>query len=218
MIIETPSTFVFPLLGIGHTAHISPVVITEHDDHVIRNFHSFFIIVEHFFIKGPYLWSFLSRLASHISNDLPLILHNTLHQLRICFHTHSLIAIATHANGHNIICTFHSRDSFTKETVQILLIGIIIPGTPTFSVAGILLMVACHGLMVGSTHHNAHLISSFQILRVIGIESPTPHRWPHIISFQSQNQLKYFRIEAMVTIVRSKSVLHPGCQTGGFII
>ena len=209
MVVKSPSSFVLTLLGIGHSAHVAPVVIAEQDEHIVGHLHSLVIIVKHFFIKSPYLRSLLGRTLGHISNNLTLVLHDALHQFRIGLFAHRLIAVAAHTNRHDIIRAFHALNTFTKETVQILLVRMIVPRAPALTVAGILLMVTCHRFMMGSTHHYAHFIGCFHILGIIGIESPAPHGRPHIVALQAQNQFKNLLVETMVAIVRSECILHP---------
>ena len=196
-------------MGIGHTAHIAPVIVTKQDQHVVRDFHTFIIIIQHFLIERPYLWRLLGGPFGHIGNNLTLVFHNQFHQFRIGFCAHSLITVTTHTDSHYIISAFHALNTFAEEAIQILLVRVIVPCAPTLSVASVLLMVACHWLMMGSTHHDAHFIGSLQIFGIIGIESPPPHGRPHKVSFHAENQLEYLFIETVVAIVRAESILHP---------
>ena len=72
--------------------------------------------------------------------------------------------------------------------------------------------------MVRGSHHHTHLISSLQVLWVVGIESPSPHGRPEVVAFQSKNQFKHFFIELMPAVVRTESILNPCRETGGLII
>ena len=83
---------------------------------------------------------------------------------------------------------------------------------------GILLMVTRHRLVVGGTHDDTHTVGQFAILRVIGIESPSPHGWPKEVTLQTEDQLKDLLIEAVVAIVRSEGVLHPTGEAGRLVV
>ena len=79
-------------------------------------------------------------------------------------------------------------------------------------------MVASHGLMVRGAHNNAHFIGSFRILRVVGIECPTPHGGPQQVTLQTQDEFEDLGIETVVAIVGAESILDPRGETGSLII
>ena len=79
-------------------------------------------------------------------------------------------------------------------------------------------MVACHWFVVGCTDDDSHFISSLTILRVVCIESPTPHGRPKEITFQAQYQFVNLCIKTVVTVVCAVGLFYPTGQTGRFII
>ena len=50
MVVESPSTGVLTLLGVGHAAHVAPVVVAEQHNHVVGHAHAFVVVVQHLFI------------------------------------------------------------------------------------------------------------------------------------------------------------------------
>ena len=83
---------------------------------------------------------------------------------------------------------------------------------------GILLMVACHRLVVGSTDNDTHLVGHLGVFRVISIERPTPHSRPEEIALQTEDEFEHLLIETVVAIAGTESVLHPRCQAGRLIV
>ena len=91
---------------------------------------------------------------------------------------HGVIAVAAHSDGYNLFSSLHSLNAFTEELLQVCLVLLVVPRSPSLSVAGVFLMVACHRLMMGSTHHYAHLICRLLVFCIVGIERPAPQGWP----------------------------------------
>ena len=151
----------------------------------------------------------LGRTSCHLLDDLTLVVDDTFHQFGIGLVAHGFVAIATHTDGHDILCTFHALNTLTEELVQLLLIGLIVPCTPFATITCILLVVARHRLMVRGAHHDTHAVGQFAVLGVVGIKCPSPHGGPHHISLEAQDEFKDLLIEMMVAIVGAKGVLDP---------
>ena len=209
VVIQSPATLALPFLYGGHTAHVAPIVVAEQDGHVVGHTQPGIIVVLDLLIQGPQLRCLLCRLARDLLDDLSLVADNLLHEACVSLIAHGLIAIAAHADGHDVVSTAHTLDSLAEEAVKRLLVGSIVPRTPPLAIASILLMVACHRLVVRGTHHNAHGIGRLQVFGIVGIESPTPHGRPEVVAFQSQDKLEHLLIEAMVTVVGTEGILHP---------
>ena len=78
VVVKSPTTLMFAFLSIGYTSHITPVVVAQQHDDVIRHTHTCIIVVEHFLIQCPNLRSLLGRLLSHLLDNLTLVLYNLL--------------------------------------------------------------------------------------------------------------------------------------------
>ena len=159
MVVQSPAPLVLTFLGIGYTAHITPVVVTQQHDDVVGHTHAGIIVVEYFLIECPHLRRLFSRLLGHLLDNLTLVLHNLLQQLGIGFGTHGLVTVTTHTDGHHILGTLHTLNTLAEELVEFLLVFLIVPRAPLATLAGILLMIASHRLVVRGTHDNTHLIS-----------------------------------------------------------
>ena len=218
MIVESPATRMLALLSIWYTTEVTPVVIAEQYQHIVRHSHALVVVIEHLFIQSPYLRSLICWLARNLLDDLPLVLNDGLKQFGICILTHSLVAITTHTDGNDIVSTLHSLDTLTEEAIEVFLILLIVPGAPLLTIAGILLMIPCHRLMVRCSDDDTHSVGCLQILRVVGIESPSPHSRPEEISFQSEDKLEDFLIETMIAIICAEGVLNPRGETRGLIV
>ena len=219
MVVDAPATRVLAFLLIDrHPANVAPVVVAHQHDHIVGHTEARIVVVLHLLIEGPHLRGLVGRFARHLFDYLPLVLHNALHQLRVGRLAHRLVTVAAHTYGHHILGALHALDALAEELVQTLLIGLIVPRPPLPAVAGILLMVACHRLMMTGAHHHSHAVGQFAVLRVVGIERPSPHGGPHHISLQAQDQLKDLLVEAMVAIVGAEGVLHPRGETGRLIV
>ena len=176
------------------------------------------------------MWRFLGGASSHFLDDAALVLEYAFHQLHVLLElrrvlvilaflaAHGRVAIATHADGHHVFGAFHALDALAEESVEPFGVGGVVPLAIRFAVAGILLVVAGHWLMVGGTYAYAHLVSGLSVLGVICVECPSPHGRPQVITFQPENQLKHPGVEVVVTVVCAVSVLHPRGKAGCFII
>ena len=75
MVVHAVSAGTRLLIRAWQFSYIAPVVIAQQQGNVVRNTHSFVIIVLHFFIKRPYLWRFIGLFACHFLNDFALVFH-----------------------------------------------------------------------------------------------------------------------------------------------
>ena len=218
VVVETPATFTLLFLSRRQSAHVTPVIVAEQHRHIVGHAQTGIIVILYLFIEGPDLWCLLGRALGHLLDDAALVVDDVLQQFRVRAVTHRLVTVATHADGHDVVGAVHTLDTLTEETVKVLLVGRVVPSPPTLTVTGILLVVTCHRLMVGGTHHDTHCIGGLQVLRVVGIESPAPHGRPQVVTFQAQDEFKHLGIEMVVAIVCTEGVLHPGGQTGCLIV
>ena len=72
--------------------------------------------------------------------------------------------------------------------------------------------------MMGSTHHYAHFICRLLVLRIVGIESPAPHGWPHHVAPETQHQFENALVEAVVAILGAVGILHPRGEARRLIV
>ena len=117
MVVQSPASRVLTLLSRRHTAHVAPVVIAQQDEHIVRNTHTLVVIVKHLLIQRPHLGSLLGGPTRHVLDNPPLVLDNALQQLRVGILAHGLVAVAAHADGHNVVSTLHTLNALTEETV-----------------------------------------------------------------------------------------------------
>ena len=209
MVIQTPATFMLPFLTLWHPSDISPIIVAEQHDDIIRHTHSLVVVVEYLFIQRPHLRSLARRPTRDVGDDAPLVRHNPLQQLCIGILAHRFIAVAAHTDGHQVFRTSHALDTLTEETVEHRLIGLVVPGSILPAMSRPFLMVACHRFMMARTDNNAHFIGQTAIFWVIGIESPTPHSRPQQIAPQAQQELEHFLVERMAAITGMESVEDP---------
>ena len=218
VVVESPAAFALLLLSRWQSSDVTPVVVAEQHRHVVRHPQSCVVVVLHLLIEGPYLCRLLGRALGHLLDDAPLVVDDALQQLRVRTLAHGLVAVATHADGDDVVSALGALDTLTEEAVEVLLVRGVVPGAPTLTVTGIFLVVACHRLVVRGTHHDTHRVSSLQVLRVVGIESPSPHGRPQVVTLQTQDQLEHFLVETVVAVVRAEGVLHPRGQTGCLVV
>ena len=147
-----------------------------------------------------------------------MVVNDGLQQAGISILAHRLVTVATHTDGHDVVGAFHPLYALTEEAVEVFLVALIIPCSPLLTIAGILLMIAGHGLMVGCSDDYSHSVSSLQVLWVVSIESPVPHSRPKEITLKAENEFKDLCIEAVVAIVCAEGVLHPRRETGSLVI
>ena len=218
MVVDAPTALAAALGSCRHAAYVAPVVVADEYHHVVRHAESGVVVVLHLLIECPHLRGLLGRLARHVLYNLALVVDDALHQLGVGLVAHGLVAVATHADGHNVLGAVHALDTLAEELVELRLIGLVVPSAPLTAMTGILLMVAGHRLVVRGAHHNAHPVGGLAILRVVGIEGPTPHGGPHHVALQAENQLEHLLIEAVVAVVGAPRVLHPRRQARSLVV
>ena len=201
-----------------HTSDVAPVVVAKQDNDIIGHAHSFVIVVEHLFIERPHLLRLTRGSASDVCDDVALVLHDALQKPRIGLLTHSLVAIATHTDSHQVLGATHTLDALAEETVEHSLVRLIIPRTVFAAVASPFLVVARHRFMVACAYNNTHFIGQYAIFRVIGIECPAPHGRPEQIASQTQDEFEHLLVECMTAIVGAECVLHPRSQARRLIV
>ena len=230
MVVHSPSARMLAFLSIRKLADISPVVVRKKDGHIVRNPESLFIKGLDFLIKSPYLRTLAGRSSGNIPDDLALIVEDLLHHLdHVCIvrdefvvvaflASHGGIAVAAHTDGDKVFGIFSPLDAFTEELVDHLLVCSIIPCSIFIALPRPFLMVAGHWLMVGCTHDDTHLVGHLAVQRVVSIESPAPHRRPEEVSAETEDELEYALVEAVVTVIGAVGMLHPACEAWGFVI
>lgn len=218
MVVQSPASGPVALFGGRHTAHVAPVVVAEEHRHVVGHAHPLVVVIQHLFIQRPHLRCLLGRPAGHVGDDSPLILHDALHEPGVGLLTHGLVTVAAHTDGHDIFRPLHALDALPEEAIKHGLVGLIVPRPVVFAPARPLLMVACHGFVVGSAHDDAHLIGCATVFRVVGIEGPAPHGRPQHVALEAQDEFKHAGIESVVAIIGAVGVLHPRSETGSLVI
>ena len=178
VVVESPSALALLFLGSRQTAHVAPVVVAEQDGHVVGHTQAGVIVVLHLFIECPDLRSLVSRLAGHLLDDAALVVDDVLQEFCVGAVAHRLVTVAAHADGHDVVGAVHALDALTEEAVEVLFVRGVVPGAPALAVAGILLVVAGHRLVVRRAHHHTHRVGGLQVLGIVGIEGPAPHRGP----------------------------------------
>ena len=218
MVIKSPPAFVLSLGGCRHAADVTPVVVAEQNRHVVGHSHAGVVVVEHLLVEGPHLWRLAGRAARHLFDYAALVADDLLQQTRIGLGRHRLVAVAAHANGHDVLGVLHPLNAFAEELVEARGVGCVVPGSPLVAVAGIFLVASGHGLVVAGADDNAHLIGQTRVLGVVGIESPVPHRGPHEIAAQTQDEFEHAGVETVVAVVGAVGVFHPLHQAGAFVV
>ena len=230
MVIHAPSAFALALAGVGQAGHVAPVVVAQQHYGVVGRLQSLRHVSLHLFVDGPDLWPLLGRAAGGFGNDGPLVLENLAQQGYVAlvfglvlavvavFAAHGLVAVATHADGYQVFGVFGALNTEAEEVVDDLLVGLIVPRPVLLAVACPFLVVARHGLVVRRAHDDAHLVGSLAVERVVGIEAPSPHRRPHEVGLEAQQQLEHAGVEVVAAIVGAVGVLHPRGEAGGLVV
>ena len=149
VVVDAPATLAGPLLRRhGHTADVAPVVVADENHHIVGHLQSGIIVVLYLFIECPHLRGLLCWFLRHLLDDAALIGNDAVHQLRVGLVAHGLVAVAAHADGHDVLGTIHALDALTEELVELRLVRLVVPGTPLAAVTGILLVVTGHRLVV----------------------------------------------------------------------
>ena len=221
VVVHAPTAFVLPFLLIRKFPDIAPVVIRNEYDDVIRHTQSLFIIQLDFLVKSPDLRPFLRRLACDLAYDLALVPEQALHHADnvLIAAGQGCVAVAPHAYGDEVLIVLGPLDTLTEEPLQFLLVLRIVPHSAIcLRVARPFLVVSGHRLVVRGSHHYAHLVSRLAVERIVGIESPTPHRRPEEIATQTQNQLENVGVELMSAPFGTVVILHPGRKARSLVV
>ncbi len=204
--------------GVGQAAHIAPVVVADEHDDVVGHAQTLVVVVLYFFVEGPYLGRLGSLLTGGPSDDFALVVDDFLEQGHVGFLAHGFVAVAAHAYCDHVLRVLGALYAFGEESVDGLLVGVVVPLSVFFAVAGPLLVVARHWLVVASAHYHAHLVGRAAVFGVVGIECPSPHGGPQEVAAQAQNKFKHTGVEAMVAVVGAVGVLHPAGQARSLIV
>ena len=221
VIVDSPTAFALAFGGSGQFADIAPIIVAQKNNHIVRHTQAQIVIGLHFFVERPNLLPLAGRTARNIGNYFSLIINNILKQTLIFLiirdilvvvaflAAHRGIAIAAHTNGNQVLVVLRALDSLTEKLIDNGFVRRIVPNAVLIAATHPLLVVAGHRLVVRRAHNNAELIGSAAIFGVIGIESPTPHCWPHKVSAQTKNQFKHIGIETVVAVIGSVSIFNP---------
>ena len=222
MVVEPPAALPRPFGRGGKLADIAPVVVGEEDGHVVRDAEAEVVILLDLLIQGPYLRPFRGGPPGHFANDLPLVLDNGFQEFDVvrllAFLAQGGVAVPAHADGDEVLRILGALDTFREELGEHFLVRGIVPGAAGTASPGPFLMVPCHRLVMGRAHDDAHLVGRAAILGIVGVEGPSPHRRPHKVGPQAQQELENARVEAVVAVVRPVGVLHPGSKARGFVV
>ena len=203
----------------GKLADVAPVVVAQEDGHVVRDAEPQVVVLLDLLVQGPNLRPLLGGLSGHLADDLPLVLDDGFQELDVRGFLAQLaqggVAVPAHADRDEVFRIFGALDAFGEELCEDFLVGGIVPGTAGTASARPFLVVPRHRL---GAHDDAHLVGRAAVLRIVGVEGPAPHRRPHEIGPEAQQELENARVEAVVAVVRPVGVLHPGSQARGFVV
>ena len=222
MVIDAPAPFPRPLGRRGELADVAPVIVAQQDGHVVRHPQAQVVILLDFLVQRPDLGTCRRRTPRLPADDFPLIVNDFLQQRNVFglfpFLSHRRIAVTAHADGDQIFRPGRPAHAFGEKLVQVLLVLLIVPRAVSSVFPHPFLVIAGHGLVMGGSHDNAHLVGRDAVQGVVGIEGPAPHGRPEEIGFQAQKQLEHMGIELMATIVRAEAVFHPGREAGCLVV
>ena len=222
VVVQAPAALPRPFGRGGKLADVAPVVVAQEDGHVVRDTEAQVVVLLDLLVQGPYLRPLLGGLSGHLADDLPLVLDDGLQELDVvrflAFLAQGGVAVPAHADGDEVFRIFRTLNPFREELREDLLVGRIVPGTAGTPPAGPFLVVPRHRLVMGRAHDDAHLVGRAAVFRIVGVEGPAPHRRPHEIGPEAQQELENARVEAVVAEVCPVGVLHPGGQARGFVV
>ena len=180
-------------------AHVAPVVVAEQQGHVVRNPHPFVVVVLYLFIQRPYLRGLRGGLAGDIGYHPALVADYPLEQRDVGAFLHSHVAVAPHSYRHHVLGVLHPLDSAPPEVHQNAPVLVIVPGAAAVAVPFLLGPGA--GLVVRRAHDYAHLVGIVHVERVVVVECGVPHRRPHEVALQAQQQFEHPAVEAALVAV-----------------
>ena len=192
VIVKAQSTLALAFEVTSLTADIAPVVITEQQRHVIWYGKACVVVSLHLCKDGPELWHSI-RTTIDVLDDLSLTFNHLaerLHILRIVALTHGHIAVATHADGYQVVVILIALHTLAEELIHTFLVSGVIPWTHLFLSSQVFLVRTHHRLMVRGSHHDAHLVSQSGTFRIVLIKGCSPHGRPEIVGLQTQQQFE----------------------------
>ena len=230
MIIHTPTSRMFPLFSVRKAGYISPVVVGQQHDNIIRCTKSHIIVALHFFVDSPDLRAFFRSFSRYFLDNPTLVLEDFLQQTYVVlvtcrifmvfsfFTSHWRITVPTHTNGDKVFRIGSSFNSLAEKLIYGLLVGCIVPYAIFLAFSCPFLMVTCHRLVMGGSHNNPHFIGGFAVFRIVCIKAPTPHGRPHKITAQAKDQFEHTCIKTVITVFCTIRMFYPTSQARSFII
>ena len=209
------------LLGVGELADVAPVVVGDEDDDIVRYAEPLLVVELDLLVEGPDLRALLRGLAGHFLYDVALVLEQSLHHLDDVGvgPGQGGVTVAAHAYGDEVLVVLGPLDALAEEALEFLLVlGVVPDSAVCLRVAGPLLVVAGHGLMVRGAHDNAHFVCGLGVEGIVGIERPAPHCGPHEIAAQAEDEFEYVSVELMSAEVRAVVVLHPAGEARRLVV
>ena len=201
MIIQPHASFTPLFPPRSYPTDISPVVITEKQHHVIRHLETFVIIPLYLRKHRPKLRYSGRVFPMYTSENFTLSFNHIRqhsHVLLIRAASHGHIPITAHSDGHDTFVLTAPFRPFDEERINAFFISGVIPRPYFFPPLGIILMRTHHRLMMGSAHHDAHIVCQLSVRRVILIKRTGPHGRPHVVGFQPEQQFEHMGIKATV--------------------
>ena len=204
MVIHAKSALALLAAKCRQASHVTPVVITEQQRHVIGYLHALVVEILHFLIEGPHLWCLRGRFTCHVTDQLALVLHDILHQFHGGMIFHLGVTVTTHTDGVHRLPAFGTFHATTPEVEHLVFVVLEAPGAVPLATLPVLLGQS-HRLMVRGAHHDTHLVGQRSVVLVIVIEGTLPHGGPQVVAFQTEQQFKHllvtFRIDATKLLV-----------------
>ena len=154
-------------------------------------------------------------LASHLSEQFALLLHDLLHQPYAGLVFHCLVTVATHAHGVHRLPRLGTLHTTTPEVHHLVVVSGEAPLAVTLAALPVLLG-QCHRLVVRGAHHDAHPVGKNTILRVVVIEGTAPHGGPHVVGLQTQQQFEYVLVH--LGIDAAELLVAPVAKRGPLVV
>ena len=161
VIIHSVTAFVQRFVQIRKLADVAPIVITKQQNHVVRNFHSFIIIILNFLVQSPNLRHFVRIFPSHILDNFTLVFNDIFQQRNVGVFAHRFVAVATHSDGYELFPVFAPFNSRFPELLQNFCVFGIIPNIRQiifFDISMPIGLRQSHRFVVRSSHHNSHFV------------------------------------------------------------
>ena len=182
MIIDASPTLTFLLFGVGETRHMAIVVVTPHQRHVVGHLKTALKNLQHLFIRDKDLRNFLHLLIIILTDKFTLVIDDLLQALQLFLfglHTlHRTVVDAAHADGKELLRTFHLLETLYPVLLHLFTIGDIVVGT-AFGMIPFGHVVPEQGLaMAGSdkdTTRVGHLLIAWNGKKT---RSTCMHAWP----------------------------------------